>query len=114
MLEARIAEQPRPLSARIRGEGALSAGIGAAYVPGGLDQHRPATRELIGEVVVGGGLDVEEDGLLSVADSVVAGDYATAANKPRINGKTLSGDVVLSDIGIEFATDADIHALFNK
>lgn len=114
MLEARIAEQPRPLSARIRGEGALSAGIGEAYVPGGLDQHRPATRERIGEVVVGDGLDVEDDGLLSVADSVVAGDYATAANKPSINGRTLAGDVALSDIGIEFATDADIHALFHK
>lgn len=103
MLEARIAEQPRPLSARIRGDGALSAGIGAAYVPGGLDQHRPATREEIGEVIVGGGLDVEETGLLSVDPAVVAGDYATAANKPTINGEPIMGDLkatkaVLADV----------------
>lgn len=107
MLEARIAEQPRSLSARIRGEGALSAGVGAAYVPGGLDQHRPATRERIGEVVVGDGLDVEEDGLLSVAPSVVAGDYATAANKPTINGEPLEGDVEMTK-----ATLADVLEMF--
>lgn len=107
MLEARIAERPQPLSARIRGEGALSAEIGAAYVPGGLDQHRPATRERIGEVVVGGGLDVEEDGLLSVADSVVAGDYATAANKPTLNGAPLVGDVEMTK-----ATLADVLEMF--
>lgn len=107
MLEARIAEQPRPLSARIRGEGALSAGIGDAYVPGGLDQHRPATRERIGEVVVGDGLDVEEDGLLSVSPSVVAGDYATAANKPTVNGAVLDGN-----LRIEFATEADVLKIF--
>ena len=95
MLKASIG-QPSQLSARVRTGGGLSASLGGLYVPGGMDAHRPATREEIGEVVVGGGLDVEEDGLLSVADSVVA------------------GDVALSDIGIEFATDADIHALFNK
>ena len=97
MLEARIAEQPRPLPARIQGEGALSAGIGAAYVPGGLDQHRPATRERIGEVVVGDGLDVEEDGLLSVS----------AANKPTINGSPLVGDVRMTK-----ATLADVLGMF--
>lgn len=107
MLEARIAEQPRQLSARIRGEGALSAGIGAAYVPGGLDQHRPATRERIGEVVVGDGLDVDEDGLLSVSPSVVAGDYSTAANKPTINGSPLVGDVRMTK-----ATLADVLGMF--
>ncbi len=107
MLEARIAEQPRPLPARIRGEGALSAGIGEAYVPGGLDQHRPATRERIGEVVVGGGLDVDEDGLLSVAPSVVAGDYSTAVNKPTINGSPLVGDVRMTKAAL-----ADILEMF--
>ena len=113
MLKASIG-QPSQLSARVRAGGGLSARLGGLYVPGGMDAHRPATREEIGEVVVGAGLDVEEDGLLSVADSVVAGDYATAANNPSINGRTLAGDVALSDIGIEFATDADIHALFHK
>lgn len=107
MLEARIAEQPRPLSARIRGEGALSAGIGAAYVPGGLDQHRPATRELIGEVIVGGGLDVEETGLLSVDPAVVAGDYATAANKPTINGEPIMGDLKATKAAL-----ADVLSMF--
>lgn len=107
MLEARITEQPQPLSARVHGDGALAAGIGEAYVPGGLDQHRPATRERIGEVVVGDGLDVEEDGLLSVAPSVVAGDYATAANKPTINGSPLVGDVKMTK-----ATLADVLEMF--
>lgn len=107
MLEARIAEQPRPLSARIRGDGALSAGIGEAYIPGGLDQHRPATRERIGEVVVGDGLDVEDDGLLSVSPAVVAGDYSTAANKPTINGEPLEGDMEMTK-----ATLADVLEMF--
>lgn len=107
MLEARIAEQPRPLSARIRGDGALSAGIGEAYIPGGLDQHRPATRERIGEVVVGDGLDVEDDGLLSVSPAVVAGDYSTAANKPTINVEPLEGDMEMTK-----ATLADVLEMF--
>lgn len=107
MLEARITEQPRPLSARVQGNGALAARIGEAYIPGGLDQHRPATRERIGEVVVGDGLDVEEDGLVSVSPAVVAGDYSTAANKPTLNGSPLVGDVRMTK-----ATLADVLEMF--
>lgn len=108
MLKASIRE-PKTLPPRIRGESDLSASMNGLYVP---EHHSPATRESIGEVIVGDGLDVEESGLLSVADSVVAGDYATVANKPSINGRQLAGDVALSDIGIEFATDDDIHTIF--
>lgn len=107
MLEARIAEQPRPLSARIRADGGLSANLGGLYVPGGLDQHRPATREEIGEVIVGGGLDVEETGLLSVDPAVVAGDYATAANKPTINGEPIMGDLKATKAAL-----ADVLSMF--
>ena len=95
------------LTAHIRGQGDLSASLGGLYVPGGLDRHRPATREEIGEVVVGGGLDVEEDGLLSVDPAVVAGDYATAANKPTVNGAPLVGDLKATK-----ATLADVLNMF--
>nr|DAO09798.1 MAG TPA: hypothetical protein [Caudoviricetes sp.] len=107
MLEARITEQPQPLSVRIQGDDALAARIGEAYIPGGLDQHRPATREQLGEVVVGGGLDVQPSGLLSVAQEVRDGDYATAANKPTVNGAVLDGN-----LRIEFATEADVLKIF--
>ena len=107
MLEARIAAPSPSLSARVRGDGGLEAGLGGLYVPGGLDQHRPATREEIGEVIVGGGLDVEDDGLLSVDPAVVAGDYATAANKPTVNGSPLVGDLKATK-----ATLADVLGMF--
>lgn len=90
------------LQARISAPCALSASLREAAAV-----RRPATRERLGEVVVGGGLDVDEGGLLSVDAAVAAGDYATAANKPTLNGEPIQGDVRITT-----ATVADIINLF--
>lgn len=85
----------------------LDAEMGVAFNVGGEKAHRPATREQMGEVVVGDGLEVEPSGLLSVAQAVRDGDYSTAANKPTVNGAVLDGD-----LRIEFATEADVLRIF--
>lgn len=95
------------IEAPLDGGTVLDAQIGVAYNVGGEKAHRPATREQLGEVVVGGGLDVQPSGLLSVAQEVRDGDYATAANKPTVNGAVLDGN-----LRIEFATEADVLKIF--
>lgn len=96
MLEAEL-DQPAELDAELGLDAAISVDKG----------HYPATRERLGEVVVGDGLDVQPSGLLSVSQQVRDGDYATAANKPKVNGVVLDGD-----LRIRFATEADVLRIF--
>lgn len=100
MLKAQI-RSPGALSASIAATCALSASIAQAQA----QPHRPATRERLGEVVVGDGLDVDVAGTLSVSADVR--DYENLANRPTIGGEPLSGE-----IGLTVATDADIDAMF--
>lgn len=95
------------IEAPLDGGAVLDAEVGVAYNVGGEKAHRPATRERLGEVVVGDGLDVQPSGLLSVSQQVRDGDYATAANKPKVNGVVLDGD-----LRIRFATEADVLRIF--
>lgn len=48
----------------------------------------------------------------NLSDLGVNLDYEYVYNKPSIEGTELEGDVLLSDIGIELATDEDIDGIF--
>ena len=98
MLAARMQGAPT-LSARLSAPAPLSASVGAQ----GAAPLRPATRELLGGVVVGDGLDVGAGGLLSVAPEVR--DYDGLANKPSIEGAEVAGALTAAGLGLATARE---------
>jgi len=66
-----------------------------------LKDLEPATKEKLGGIIVGEGLNITENGVLS--SSTVSGttDYSEMTNKPSINSVELDGNKTLDDLGIQ-------------
>ena len=66
-----------------------------------LKDLEPATKEKLGGIIVGEGLNITENGVLS--SSTVSGttDYSEMTNKPSINSVELNGNKTLDDLGIQ-------------
>lgn len=60
----------------------------------------------------------ELDGLMGeMRDLIDAGgakEYAALVGKPSIEGRTLDGDLLLPDIGVEALGNSDVEAMFNE